>query len=158
MPAWLAEQIKVARDWWRNVDARLLPGEEGRTTVFVVDFHDGCQYFGYTRKSVVARVASLMSESGDWGSNAFVRDHGGSVPYVVRCIASNLDQRQGRHLRDLLVAQAPGDVYVACGTTLTTSDCWLNEGGTEAEVMSFSEWIKTRETQTSTEVSKYKLP
>ena len=69
--ACLAEQIKFARDWWRNVDARLLPGEEGRTTVFVVDFHDGCQFFGYTRKSVVARVASLMSESGDWGSSPY---------------------------------------------------------------------------------------
>ena len=64
---------------------------------------------------MVARVASLMSESGGWGSNAFVREHGGSVPYVVRCVASNMDQRQGRQLRDLLVARAPGDVYVAYG-------------------------------------------
>ena len=56
-----------------------------------------------------------MSESGGWGSNAFVREHGGSVPYVVRCVASNMDQRQGRQLRDLLVARAPGDVYVAYG-------------------------------------------
>ena len=48
-------------------------------------------------------------------SNAFVREHGGSVPYVVRCVASNMDQRQGRQLRDLLVARAPGDVYVAYG-------------------------------------------
>ena len=31
--------------------------------------------------------------------------------------ASNLDQRQGRQRRDLLVAKAPGDVYVAYGTT-----------------------------------------
>ena len=93
----------------------LLPGEEGGHTVFVIEFYDGCKYFGYTRKSVVARVASLMSESGGWGSNAFVREHGGSVPYVVRCVASNMDQRQGRQLRDLLVARAPGDVYVAYG-------------------------------------------
>ena len=37
------------------------------------------------------------------------------MPYVVRCVASNMDQRQGRQLRDLLVARAPGDVYVAYG-------------------------------------------
>ena len=99
-----------------------------------------------------------MSESGGWGSNAFVREHGGSVPYVVRCVVSNLDQRQGRELRDLLVAQAPGDVSVAYGTTARTSDCRLSECGTEAEVLSFSEWIKTRETQPGTEFSEYELP
>ena len=37
------------------------------------------------------------------------------MPYVVRCVASNMDQRQGRQLRDLLLAWAPGDVYVAYG-------------------------------------------
>ena len=115
VPAWLAEQIKFARAWWHDDPVCLLPGEEGGHTVFVIEFYDGCKYFGYTRKSVVARVASLMSESGGWGSNAFVREHGGSVPYVVRCVASNMDQRQGRQLRDLLVARAPGDVYVAYG-------------------------------------------
>ena len=115
VPAWLAEQIKFARDWWHDDPVCLLPGEESGHTVFVIEFYDGCKYFGYTRKSVVARVASLMSESGGWGSNAFVREHGGSVPYVVRCVASNMDQRQGRQLRDLLVARAPGDVYVAYG-------------------------------------------
>ena len=115
VPAWLAEQIKFARDWWHDDPVCLLPGEEGGHTVFVIEFYDGCKYFGYTRKSVAARVASLMSESGGWGSNAFVREHGGSVPYVVRCVASNMDQRQGRQLRDLLVARAPGDVYVAYG-------------------------------------------
>ena len=115
VPAWLAEQIKFARDWWHDDPVCLLPGEEGGHTVFVIEFYDGCKYFGYTRKSVFARLASLMSESGGWGSNTFVREHGGSVPYVVRCVASNLDQRQGRQLRDLLVARAPGDVYVADG-------------------------------------------
>ena len=115
VPAWLAEQIKFARAWWHDDPVCLLPGEEGGHTVFAIEFYDGCKYFGYTRKSVVARVASLMSESGGWGSNAFVREHGGSVPYVVRCVASNMDQRQGRQLRDLLVARAPGDVYVAYG-------------------------------------------
>ena len=139
----LTQQSKFARDWWHDNPVCLLPGEESGHTVFVIEFYDGCKYFGYTRESVVARVASLMSESGGWGSNAFVREHGGSVPYVVRCVASNLDQRQSRQLRDLLVAQAPGDVYVAYGTAATTSDCWLSEGGIEAEVMSFAEWAKT---------------
>ena len=30
-----ADQIRVARDWWRDDDARVLPGEESGTTVFV---------------------------------------------------------------------------------------------------------------------------
>ena len=111
----LSSSLETRRVGWHDDPVCLLPGEEGGHTVFVIEFYDGCKYFGYTRKSVVARVASLMSESGGWGSNAFVREHGGSVPYVVRCVASNMDQRQGRQLRDLLVARAPGDVYVAYG-------------------------------------------
>ena len=42
----------VARDRWRDDDARLLPGEEGRTTVYQIEVRDGCQYFGYTRGGV----------------------------------------------------------------------------------------------------------
>ena len=136
VPDRFVEMYLVARDWWRDDDVRSLPGEEGRTTVFVVDFRDGCRYFGYTRESVAGRVASLMSDLAGWGSNVFVREHAGSVPYVVRCVASNLDERQGRELRDLLVAQAPGDMSRRNGTTVTTSRCALNEGGTEADVLS----------------------
>ena len=51
------------------------------------------------------------------------------------------------------------DRTMAYGTTATTAYCWLSEGDTEeAEVMSFSKWIKTRETQADTEVSEYKFP
>ena len=91
VPAWLAEQIKFARDWWHDDPVCLLPGEEGAHTVFVIEFYDGCKYFGYTRKSVVARVASLMSESGGWGSNAFVRDHGFVDPVIWTYGGSVLD-------------------------------------------------------------------
>ena len=47
-------------------------------------------------------------------------------------------------------AEAPGDVYVADGATATTSYCWMKEGVPEAEVLSFSEWIKTRDIKVST--------
>ena len=74
------------------------------------------------------------------------------------CVASNMDQRQARQLRDQLVAEAPGDVYVAHGATARASGCWLNEGETEAEVMSFSDWMKPLETQPGREASEYGFP
>ena len=146
------EMYLVATNWWLEEGARPLPGEESQTTVFVVDFSDGCAYFGYTRESVAGRVASLMSDLG-WGGSEFVREHAGTVAYVVRCVASNLDERGASELRNLLVAQAPGDVSRRNGTTVTTSDCWPREGGTEADVLSLSEWIKTREMPAGTAVS-----
>ena len=94
VPDGFAEMYLVARDWWRDDDARLLPGEESWTTVFVVDFRDGCRYFGYTGESLVGRVASLMSDLGGFGSNPFILQHVARVPYVVRCVESGLDKRQ----------------------------------------------------------------
>ena len=115
--------------------------------MFVVEFQDGCRYFGYTRKNVFGRLSELMGGPLDRGSNDFVREHGQRMVYLVQCVASELERSRAKELRDQLVSQAPGDVYVACGTTVTTSDCWLRECETEAEVLSFSEWTKTREIQ-----------
>ena len=127
VPDGFAEMYLVARDWWRDDDARLLPGEESRTTVFVVDFRDGCRYFGYTGESVVGRMASLMSDLGGFGSNPFVLQHVARVPYVVRCVESGLDKRQARQLRDMLVSEAPGDMTRSNGTTVEAVGCWLEE-------------------------------
>ena len=146
-----ADQIRVARDWWRDDDARVLPGEESGTTV--VEFQDGCQFFGYTHRNVFVRLGELMGGPLDRGSNDFVREHGRAMAYVVQCVRSSLDRSSARQLRDQLVSQAPGDVYVSDGATATTSHCGLREGETEAEVLSFSEWIKTRGMQASGEVS-----
>ena len=44
-----ADLSLFASDWWRDDDARLLLGEEGRRTVYQIEVRDGCQYFGYTR-------------------------------------------------------------------------------------------------------------
>ena len=137
----------VARDWWREDDVRSLPGEESRTTVFVVDFRDGCRYFGYTRGSVFGRLSELMGGPLDRGSDGFVREHGRRMAYLVQCVASELERSRARELRDELVSQAPVGVYWADGATVTTSQCWLREGETDAQVMSFGEWMKTRENE-----------
>lgn len=41
--------------------SRLLPSEEGDHTVYVIDFYDRCNYFGYTRETVFYRAASLAT-------------------------------------------------------------------------------------------------
>ena len=153
-----ADQNRVARDWWRDDDARVLPGEESGTTVFVVEFQDGCQFFGYTHRSVFVRLGELMGGPLDRGSNDFVREHGRAMAYVVQCVRSSLDRSSARQLRDQLVSQAPGDVYVSDGATATTSHCGLREGETEAEVMSFGEWVKEFETQACGEGTEITLP
>ena len=153
VPDRFVETHLVARDWWREDDTRLLPGEGGGATVFTVEFEDGCRYFGYTRKNVFGRLSELMGGPLDRGSDGFVREHGQRMAYLVYCVTSGMERSRARELRDQLVSQAPGDVYVACGTTVTTSDCWLRECETEAEVLSFSEWTKTREIQHGAEDS-----
>ena len=79
VPYRFASIYLVARDRWRDDDARLLPGEEGRRTVYQIEVRDGCQYFGYTRggvfgwlidtgvvSEVVTSSARGQSELGIW--------------------------------------------------------------------------------------------
>ena len=101
VPVSSAELSRLARDWWRAADDHLLIGEAGGRTVFVLDFWDGCRYFGYTRGSVFGRLATLLSEPGTFGFNPFVVGHAARVPYLVRCVASRMDERQARELRNL---------------------------------------------------------
>ena len=74
-----ADLSLFASDWWRDDDARLLLGEEGRRTVYQIEVRDGCQYFGYTRgegfgwlidtgvvSEVVTSSARGQSELGIW--------------------------------------------------------------------------------------------
>ena len=39
----------AAKNWWRDDDVRSLPGEESQTTLFVVEFQDGCVATSATR-------------------------------------------------------------------------------------------------------------
>lgn len=139
------EMYLIASDWWREDDVRLLPGEKGRTTVFVMEFQDGCRYAGCTGGSVFGRLAELMAGPLAPGSDEFVREHGLQMAYLVHCVASDLDRSRATALRDELVSQAPGDAYVSSGSAVTTSNCWLKEGEPEVKVLSFSEWAKARE-------------
>ena len=139
LPTSSEKLVHLARDWWRGEDARLLPGEAGGRTVFVVDFWDGCRYFGYTRGSVFGRLATLLSRPGGFGFNAFVLAHAAQVPYLVRCVASGMDERQARQLRQLMVSQAPVEMAGFNGTSVRAAECCL---ATDAQVgggLTFSE-------------------
>ena len=133
----------TARDWWLEGDAGLLPGEVGGVTVFEILYEDGCRYFGYTEMSVFKRLAELSDGLVDVRSNGFVSEHCRHMPYVVRCVASNLDRGGARELRELLVAEAPDGGLKIDGTTVTSPACRLQEGDDGVEVMSFEEWAKT---------------
>ena len=147
VPDGFADLGLLASDWWQEHDGRPLPGEAGGITVFTIDFWDGCRFFDYTRGSVFGRLSELMGGPLDRGSDGFVREHGRRMAYLVQCVASELERSRARELRDELVSQAPVGVYWADGATVTTFRCWLREGETDAQVMSFGEWMKTRENE-----------
>ena len=126
VPDWFVDAFMTARHWWREDESRLLPGEEGASTVFVVDFSDGCRYCGYTSESVFSRLGELMGGPFDSGSNDFVMEHGRRMVYLVRCVASGMDERQARELRNLLVSESLGEWAGSNGTTLESAGCWLS--------------------------------
>ena len=126
----------------RADDDHLLPGEQGGRTVFVLDFWDGCRYFGYTRGSVFGRLATLLSEPGSFGFNPFVLGHAARVPYLVRCVASRMDERQARQLRNLLVSEAPADLTRFNGTTVRAAGCCLVSEGPVGGGMPFHEAVE----------------
>ena len=146
-PDRLAEMNLAAKDWWLSADAKLLPGEACGVTVFEILYGDGCRYFGYTGMSVFERLAELSNGFLDVRSSAFVISHCRQVSYVVRCVASHLDQGQGRALRELLVVEAPREMLRIDGTAVMSPDCWVKEGEDGPEAMSFAEWAKTRNGQ-----------
>ena len=96
----------LAHDWWRQRDRRL-PGEGHAYSVFVIEYSDGCLYFGYTSEIVANRVAELSIQHYSGNPSLFVMEHARRTAYVVRCIASGLEQAEAAALRDALVAQSP---------------------------------------------------
>ena len=124
VPDRFVEMFVIAEEWWREDDSRLLPGEEGGSTVFVVDFADGCRYCGYTSAGVFSRLGELMGGPLDHGSNGFVTEHGRRMVYLVRCVASGMDEWKARALRNLLVSQAP-DEWAGSNDTTLVSTSWL---------------------------------
>ena len=126
VPAWFVDMFVTAQNWWREEDSRLLPGEEGGTTVFLVEFADGCRYCGHTSEGVFSRLRELMGGPFDSGTNDFAMEHGRRMVYVVRCVASGMDEGKARALRNLLVSQAPDEWAGSNGTTLEYAGCWLS--------------------------------
>ena len=122
IPDDLKERVQFARDWWDDETLRL-PGEERLNTVFVIEYYDGCKNFGYTKEYVAYRVATLSADVGGEGPTLFIEQHARTVPYVVRCIESNLDDQDAKELRDIMVAQAPEEFHRGFGTTVQSPNC-----------------------------------
>ena len=139
VPASAADLSGLAREWWRAADALHLVGEAGGGTVFVMDFGDGCRYFGYTRGPVFGRLATLICGIARFGLNQFVAGHAARVPYLVRCVASGMEEWQARDLRRLLVLEAPADLKTLSATTVRSAGSCLEEQGPEVVRMSFHE-------------------
>ncbi len=133
----------VATDWWRENGGRLLPGEGDGLTVFEVLYEDGCRYFGFTKTGVFQRLGELSNGSLEVRSGSFVVEHCRQMYYVVRCVASGLDKRGAKELREMLVVAAPDGVARIDGTTAVSPKCWLQEDDDDVEVMTFAEWAKT---------------
>ena len=126
VPAWFVDMFLTTQNWWREEDSRLLPGEEGGSTVFLVEFADGCRYCGYTSGGVFSRLGELMGGPFDSGSSDFVIEHGRRMVYLVHCVASGMDEGKARALRNLPVSQAPDEWADSNGTTLEYAGCWLS--------------------------------
>ena len=120
--------------------ARLLPGEAGGVTVFVIDFADGCRFFGYTGSRVFDRVSALVMKRGPYTANVFVSDHAVRVPYVVRCVASGMGRSDARELRDFLVLLGPSRSAGAGRSIVESEDCWLTDDEEVGDSLPFSEF------------------
>ena len=74
---------------------------------------------------VMYRVASLVSYGGGWSPNRFVQQHAAEqVPYVVRCIRSNLTRHEARELRNTMVTQAM-KTTMCRGASVQHEICWV---------------------------------
>ena len=114
-------------EWWWEETYRLLPGEEGNHTVYVIHFYDRCKYFGYTRDSIFYRAAMLAARATGGDTNQFVEAHANQIPYAIRCIKSGLIDLQAKLLRDMLVAQAPDNIASGQRTVVQTSKRWRDK-------------------------------
>ena len=73
-----------------------------------------------------SRLRELMGGPFDSGTNDFAMEHGRRMVYVVRCVASGMDEGKARALRNLLVSEAPDEWADSNGTTLEYAGCWLS--------------------------------
>ena len=139
VPDRLAELYLVAKGWWSGADAVLFPGEAGGVTVFVIDFADGCRFFGYTGSRVFDRLSALVTKRGAYTANDFVSGHAVRVPYVVRCVASGLGRADARELRDFLVLLGPSRSAGAGRFVVESACCWLADVEVVGDSLPFSE-------------------
>ena len=138
----------AARQWWREDASRLLPGEVQGVTVFEIRFWDGCRHLDHTdgvAQTVFERVDDLVASPHPERRSFFVADHCARMGAVVRVVSSNLDAAAAAELRDELVLQAPDVMRRVDEASLEARECYLSEVPPDPLVMSFAEWVKTRE-------------
>ena len=143
--AQVVETHLVARDWWQENDGRPLPGEAGGTTVYAVEFWDGCVAFEYTQGSVFERVSELGFGPVEIWRNPFVAAHAVEMAYIVRCVDSAITVAEAVELVTRLVVAAPAGMVPVGRGALEHAACFLGEHALEPVTMSFGEWVKTRE-------------
>ena len=139
-PDRLAGMHLVARDWWSGANSRMLPGEIGGVSVFVIEFADRCHSFGYTGSRVFGRVSTLVMKGGAYPANAFVSGHAARVPYLVKCVASGLGRGDARELRDSLVVLGPSNSVRAGRSVVESACCWLADDEVVGDSLPFSEF------------------
>ena len=141
----VAEMHLVARDWWGENDGMPLPGEAGGTTVYAIEFWDGCRFVDYTQGSVFERVSELGFGPVEVWRNSVLSEHMGQVAYAVRCVASDLAVVDAVELVTRLVLAAPRGMELRVSGVLEHPECFLGDNALEPVTMSFGEWVQTRE-------------
>lgn len=131
--------------WWENAEARRLPGEEGEHTVFMIEFWDGCRYFGVTSASILDAVDDLVASPFLDRRSLFVSDHCGRMGYVVKCVGSALAQEVAEQLRADLVRHSSDDSDSKEAGVVVGDSCVFAEVPKEPVRMSIGEWMKARE-------------
>ena len=134
-----------AAEWWGIAEGRRLPGEAAAFTVFAIEFWDGCRYVGVTEMSILDAVDDLVASPFLERRSLFVSDHCGRMGYVVRCVASDLDQDIGEQLRSALVEQSAVDNDPNGAGTVVGDGCVFAAVPKAPIRKSFGDWVKTRE-------------
>ena len=111
-----------------------LPGEGSGHHVFVMEFGDGCYYFGFTQESIDDRVLAITTGEGGWPPNLFASQHAQIYPFTLRCVRSGLSRDDARQIRDYLVIGSPYGRPTYRGSVAQSPECGIasrQRGATE---------------------------
>ena len=125
--------------------SRLLPGEEGGSTVFEIQFWDGCCISYTAALTVLERVDELVASSFAERQSTFDVEHCARMGSVVRVVASSLEMVVAAELRNELVRIAPEGMRKVDEASPERPECVPAEVPAEPVSTTFGEWVKTRD-------------